>query len=389
MAPLIEPNGLPDLSWRQWAGTSLTHPTNDWELMDLFTAAPAPSAARGLLSINQTNSAAWYAALSGLMLLTNTIDDFEIGPGTNGFATLGNGLGSYVLDPREVAVRTIVDGIHRYRSQQKNGVFTNLGQILGVAELSIGETNSNPLNQNPVSANITNSSPVIYRGQLGDEFYSDQEQNGIPDYVYERLPQQLMGLLKMEDHPQLTIYTWGQALKPARRSVILTAGPLRGLVTNYQVTAEVSAKSSVRIEGVNPVFGFGPNSFRSLYEIRTNPQNIAVPNPPVYDLLLQNRIRINKIGFRLRHSQRMMARIDGTPIRFYTGTTAGDYLPPPLEAGRIYYVANARADDFQISLTQDGNSIVNLANNDFGQGVHRVTTVPRAVIEDHNLLFAE
>ncbi|MFT5490370.1 MAG: hypothetical protein ACI8V5_000717 [Limisphaerales bacterium] len=389
MAPLIEPNGLPDLSWRQWAGTSLTHPTNDWELMDLFTAAPVPSAARGLLSINQTNSAAWYAALSGLMLLTNTIDDFEIGPGTNGFATLGNGLGSYVLDPREVAVRTIVDGIHRYRSQQKNGVFTNLGQILGVAELSIGETNSNSLNQNPVSANITNSSPVIYRGQLGDEFYSDQEQNGIPDYVYERLPQQLMGLLKMEDHPQLTIYTWGQALKPARRSVILTAGPLRGLVTNYQVTAEVSAKSSVRIEGVNPVFGFGPNSFRSLYEIRTNPQNIAAPNPPVYDLLLQNRIRINKIGFRLRHSQRMMARIDGTPIRFYTGTTAGDYLPPPLEAGRIYYVANARADDFQISLTQDGNSIVNLANNDFGQGVHRVTTVPRAVIEDHNLLFAE
>lgn len=413
MAPLIEPNGLPDLSWRRWAGTSLTHPTNDWELMDLFTAAPTPSAAQGLLSINQTNSAAWYAALSGLMLLSNSVDDIDIGPLTNGFAGDGSGLAIRVLDPREAAVRRIVDGIQRYRSQQQNGVFTNLGQILGVAELSIGETNASPLNQNPVSADVLNSSPYIYRGILGDEFYSEQEQYGIPDYVYERLPQQLMGLLKMEDHPRLTVYSWGQALKPARRSVILTAGPTRGLVTNYQVTAEVAAKSSVLIEGVNPTFTFATNNFRSLYEIRNNPQNVPVPSPPVFDLIGQDRIRIGRIAFRLRHSQRMMGRIDETPVRLFVGNGAGDQLPlytyaydpdggGPLapvtiterfQPGRTYYIMNARADDFQLAVEHPGNpqssKYIVLDLLDIGQGFHRITTVPRAVVEDHNVLFSE
>ena len=47
-----------------WVSTLDTYPTNDYALLDLFTAAPNDNAARGLLSVNQTNSAPWYALFS-------------------------------------------------------------------------------------------------------------------------------------------------------------------------------------------------------------------------------------------------------------------------------------------------------------------------------------
>ena len=356
--------------------------------MDLFTTMPSPTAARGLLSINQDNDAAWYAALSGLLMLTNVVDDLTIGP------TNANSLGWLALSPNNNEIQRIINGIRRVRNAQPNGMFTNLGQLLSVQELSAGGTNVN----NPVSP--TNFSPVLNAGVRIDEYFSPQEEHGIPDSAYERLPQQLMSLLKVEDHPRLTVYAWGQSLKPARRSVVLTAGPLRGLCTNYQVTAEVGSKSVVRLEGVNPVFGIGANNFRSLYEIQNNP---SPPGTPNYDLLGQDRIRIGRIAFRLRHSQRMMGRIDGMPVRFYPDPTTpapvppnrlpsydpdrgGPLLPVRLEPGRTYYIVNSRADDFQISLRPDGPPLDLV---DIGVGVHRVTTVPKAVVESHNLLYPE
>ena len=376
VTPTTPPPGLPDYSWARWAGRNNTHPTNDWELLDLFTVAPSPTSARGLLSINQTNDAAWYAALSGLLVLSNVVDDLSIGP------TNANILGWLALDafPANGAIRRIVDGIRRERDRQPNGMFTNLGQLLAVEELSVGGTNIN----NPVSP--TNFSPVLNRGFAVNTYYSGQEIYGIPDTAYERLPQQLMSLLKVEDHPRLTVYSWGQALKPARRSVVLTAGAYRGLCTNYQVTAEVAAKSVVRLEGVNPRFGFDG----------TNNVN-----------LITDRIYINRIAFRLRHSQRALGQINGTPVRLYPGA-AGVTLPqyeyirdpdedgplPPDAAvtsetfipGRTYYVMNARADDFQLGVTPKG-PVVNLTQ--FGDGLCVIETVPKAVVESHTLLYPE
>src|ERR1035438_9616036 len=51
-----------------------TQPTNDWRVLDLFTTALNDNATRGQLSINQTNLAAWSAALSGVIALTNVVD---------------------------------------------------------------------------------------------------------------------------------------------------------------------------------------------------------------------------------------------------------------------------------------------------------------------------
>lgn len=59
-------------NWFYWAHSFETNPTNDWRLAEVFTAAIDSDATRGLLSVNQTNPAAWSAALAGTLVLTNT-----------------------------------------------------------------------------------------------------------------------------------------------------------------------------------------------------------------------------------------------------------------------------------------------------------------------------
>ena len=59
--------------WVQWAGSIGTHPMRDWRLLDVFTTAANENAARGLLSVNQTNTAAWSAVLSGTIVASNTV----------------------------------------------------------------------------------------------------------------------------------------------------------------------------------------------------------------------------------------------------------------------------------------------------------------------------
>src|SRR5262249_14945301 len=61
----------------------LTHPINDWAILDLFTTAFNDNAARGRLGINQTNLAAWSAVLSGVIALQADTNSSMLRPGTN------------------------------------------------------------------------------------------------------------------------------------------------------------------------------------------------------------------------------------------------------------------------------------------------------------------
>ena len=80
-------------------------------------------------------------------------------------------------------------------------------------------------------------------------------------FDYERIPQQILSLLKVGE-PRFVIYGWGQSLKPARLGVqydgsgrIDPTKPLSGpsidpgtkTVNNYQVTGEVATRSVVRV----------------------------------------------------------------------------------------------------------------------------------------------
>ncbi len=187
-----------------------THPTNDWRLPDLFTTAVNENAARGLLSVNQSGYAAWAAVLGGVPVLTNQ------------FAT---NVGSRIIEPNTLELRTIVDGINVARSFRQGGRFNYLGEILSAPELTIG-------------------SPYL-RITGGPR--------GVPaDAVVERIPQMTLSLMKRDD-PRFVVYAYGQSLSPAPGSVVTDFGPYFQMPTNYTITGEFVTKTLIRLETVQDV----------------------------------------------------------------------------------------------------------------------------------------
>lgn len=188
---------------------AFTHPINDRYILDLFTTAVNDNAARGQLSVNNTNLAAWSAALSGVNVMANMSSNLFIEPA-----------GVYTL-AQPTPVAAIVAGIQRAMTNYPGGMFNRLGDVLATPEL-------------------TTRSPFLYS--------ENARGRDMTDAVYERIPQQILGLLKGPDEPRFVIYAYGQALKPADRSLV-TSGPFLGLCTNYQVVAEAATRTVVRIEG--------------------------------------------------------------------------------------------------------------------------------------------
>jgi hypothetical protein len=241
---LTATNGLG--AWTNWTGNNVLHflnatnnvfdaarsvPESDRLLFDVFTTALNENATRGQLPINQTNLAAWSAVFSGVVALTNASPDGQLNSITasNRFdAVLINPVG---LDGTNSPLAKIVDGINRRRDiRYPDGTpvypgqaFKNLGDILSVPEL-------------------TTNSPFLNLAS------ATQLQRGINDAVYEWLPQQVMGLLRVGE-PRFVVYSYGQTLRPARNSRYLGVGAFNGMVTNYQVTAEVATRTVLRVEG--------------------------------------------------------------------------------------------------------------------------------------------
>ena len=104
-------------------------------------------------------------------------------------------------------------------------VFSRLGDILAVPELTVASPFLN-----------TNGTPSLAN-------------SGLNDAAYERLPQQILGLLKCDHTPRFVIYAFGQTLKPAPHAIV-PSGPFAGLCTNYQIMAEAATRTVVRFEGV-------------------------------------------------------------------------------------------------------------------------------------------
>ncbi len=209
----LKSQATPPLEWQKWSGSLGTAPTNDWKFLDLFTVALHENSARGLLSVNQTNLAAWSATLSGVGVLTNTLPN----PGKN----TRPGFRDIFIEPGSPQLRTIVAAINQARTNNPGGVFTNMGSVLSAPELSI---RSPYLNTNAV-----------------------QLLHGLTDEAVERIPRQILSLLK-EDEPRVVVYSFGQALKPAPRSLVTEAN-FYHLCTNYQVSGEVVTKTILRFEG--------------------------------------------------------------------------------------------------------------------------------------------
>jgi hypothetical protein len=185
-----------------WVNSPETYPTNDWALLDLFTAVPNDNAARGLLSVNQTNDAAWAAVFAGVIAPTNALGGTPISP----IAGV-----QYLMDSQY--------GINNQRTNHPNGIFHKIGDILAASAL-------------------TTNSPYFVGYATN---YSDE--------IVERIPQQTLSLLKVGE-PQFVIFAWGQALKP-KGQPYLTAGPNYGMYTNYEITGECLTRTVCHLVHTN------------------------------------------------------------------------------------------------------------------------------------------
>jgi hypothetical protein len=212
-----------------------THPTNDWRLADLFTTALSENATRGQMSINQPNLAAWSAVLSGVIALTNNLD----ASGSPMVDANGNPIPAWVpiqpagvYDPSDpITWPPLVQLVKRINDVRATNstrhVFSRLGDLLAVPELSV----ASPFLNTNGTATLRNS--------------------GLNDAAYERVPQQILGLLKCDHTPRFVIYAFGQTLKPAPHAIV-PSGQFSGLCTNYQIVAEAATRTVVRLEGVQP-----------------------------------------------------------------------------------------------------------------------------------------
>jgi len=227
---LIQPQGnqtnyVGENAWMGWTGNqnpfdaTNAAPAQDRLMFDLFTTAFNDNATRGTLSVNvgptNGNLAAWSALFSGMVVPTNLLGGY----------TIMNPAGIYnpALPLSQLpALVQIVNGINQTRTTFTNadglaGIFEHVGDILAVTNLTEGS---------PFLAGLD---PVT---QVNDE-------------LYEWLPQQMMSLLRVGDSPRYVIYCYGQTLKPAPNG-IYGSSPYFGLVTNYQVVAEIAARAVVR-----------------------------------------------------------------------------------------------------------------------------------------------
>ena len=208
-------------SWVKWVSSPWfspyeaapeTYPTNDWPLVDLFTTAPNDNAARGLLSVNQINDAAWAAVFAGVIAPTNATGGIQIMPNNNGALGTQQNFTNLMDGP---------NGINNQRTNYPNGIFHKVGDILGAPAL-------------------TTSSPFLTAAAAD-----------CPDEIVERIPQQTLSLLKVGE-PQFVIYAWGQSLKPAGLPY-LGGGPNNNMYTNYEITGEVLTRTVCHLAHTNGV----------------------------------------------------------------------------------------------------------------------------------------
>jgi hypothetical protein len=191
----------PTNDWTTWWVNSVyTYPTNDWALLDLFTTTPNDNAARGLLSVNQTNDAAWAAVFGGVIVMTNLTGGTPLNPTTDV---------SFLMDA--------TNGIDAVRTNQPNQIFHKIGDILQASALTtqLGYVTS-------------------YAGTPNDE-------------MVERIPQQTLGLLKL-GLPQFVVYSWGQSLRPKD---LYSSGSsnLLNICTNYEITGEYLTRTVCHVVG--------------------------------------------------------------------------------------------------------------------------------------------
>ncbi|MGA3265427.1 MAG: hypothetical protein ABSE16_01240 [Verrucomicrobiota bacterium] len=246
---VIGGNGLIGTNlWVNWTSDENAYdavnsaPKKDWLLFDLFSSTIDDDATRGQLSVNVGadnpdplgSLAAWSALFSGVMVLSNDAPDNAVSGQT---ASTMTNYTAYPISPAGPAgayspLGQLVEGIYNIRTNFTNpdgtrGVFEHPGYLLSVPQLTV-------------------ASPFLHWQNNGQNDTAQQQQ-GISDEMYEWLPQQVMGLVRVGT-PRYVVYCYGQALKPADNSLV-TSTAYFGMCTNYEVVAESAQRVVLRVDG--------------------------------------------------------------------------------------------------------------------------------------------
>jgi hypothetical protein len=147
-------------TWTNWTGITdateaqLTLPTNDWHVVSLINSMLNTNNPHHLFSLDQPSADAWRGILDGLSVLTNT--------GPSQFDTLVMSSNS----PQAAVIATALDAA---RSSQPDHYFHDVGDIVATPELTL-------------------ASPWLNS--------SGGANSGITDEAYEKIPAQLLALLR-------------------------------------------------------------------------------------------------------------------------------------------------------------------------------------------------
>jgi len=156
------------MTWQLWTGVTnvteaqLTMPTNDWRVVSLIVSMLNTNDPHRLLCVNQPNADAWRGVLDGLFVLTNTT--------SSQYDTL-------VMSSNSPQAAFIATALDANRATQTDRYFHDVGDVLATPELS---TASPWLN----TSNTVNS--------------------GITDEAYEKIPGQLLSLLRQDSFGVIT-----------------------------------------------------------------------------------------------------------------------------------------------------------------------------------------
>jgi hypothetical protein len=279
-------------AWQRQTGTLDTLPTNDHRLVDIFSTPPSGNnqariaelkqeiarmkdigrrakftaegyaqyqaklaelekelatlqagggAQASLLSVNAKSPAAWAAVLSGVAVPKSkkkgiTLHYFHRKHPGNCTETDCVRFG-YRLAPNQ-SMRDLVKSINEHRvlhgGDQDNKNFERVSDILSVPKLTI----SQPAYQAMIARREVDRAEAPERPDWWAPYYPDE-------LDYERIPQQILSLLRTDSTPRFVAYVFSQTLKPARGSL-----DEDGLCSNYAIDREAARRTVFRIEGM-------------------------------------------------------------------------------------------------------------------------------------------
>jgi len=216
--------------WKDWAGSEDTKPINDRRLLEAFYVSGGEKV-RGRFSINNQRAEAWSGVLDGVSL--PYVPSTGVPPRQKrvaGAYTPSMGGAERQIKTMNGAIDTrwnigILQGIGKVRGL---GRFKRVTDILAAPEL----TDGSPYLPEVIGAT---SLPQYYNAPAA-----------VDELDIERIPQQVLSLLKVGGRQFYQTYVFTEQLKPARRFVI-SAKAIKpgvrpdGYVDNYEVTSQ-SAK---------------------------------------------------------------------------------------------------------------------------------------------------